>query len=120
MASPMSQVAKTRYFLVMILVGDRAERILFNLPASGFSHEMFLPQAEHYTGAYCEDGFLHRENILLHVLHVELVLSLVEGKELAPWLHIGYFRDALHDDRFICMFGTHYAVGVLGQVTRLA
>src|SRR5580658_1119207 len=103
MASPISQVAKTRDFLVMRFLSKKtveanSKPALHESPARCFSHEIFLPQAEHHTGTHREDRFLHREDVLLHSRHVELVLALIGEKELAPRGHIGNFGGALDND----------------------
>jgi hypothetical protein len=100
-------------------MGTAQHAALFEFPARRLTLEMFLPQSKHYTGTHCEDRFLHRQNVILHSFHTELVLALVDRKELPPRGDIGEFRDAFDDDRFVRVFGADHAVVILAQVSRL-
>src|SRR5208337_2852267 len=93
---------------------------LGKLPARGFAHELLLPQTKHNLRTHRQDWLLHREDVLLHALHVELVFSLVDGKEFAPRRYIRNFGDAFYDDRFLRMFRAHDAIFVLCQVASFA
>src|ERR1022692_1312785 len=72
---------------------------LVELPARGFSDKVLLPKTKRQAWTNGEDGLLHRQNVLLHSLHVELVLTLVSRQEFAARGDVSNFRRALDDDR---------------------
>src|SRR5271170_6332889 len=124
-ASPISQVAKTRKFLFMSFLVERTSEMncldyITELPACGFADEVLLPQTKHHTRTHRKDRFLHREDVCLHSLHVKLVFALIGRKKLAARGNVGNFGYAFDNDRFMRVFRTHDAFGVLRQVARLA
>jgi CxxC motif-containing protein (DUF1111 family) len=92
----------------------------FKFPSRGLADELLLPQTKHHARTHCEDRLFHRENIFLHLRHVELVLALIPGKELAAHRHIGDVGYTFNNDGFVRVFRTDNALGVLRQVARLA
>jgi len=100
-------------------MGTARTAALFEFPARRLTLKVFLPQSKHYAGTYSKDRFLHRQNVVLHPLHAEFVLALIDGKELSTRGDIGYFCDAFDDDCFVRMFGADHAVIILGQIARL-
>jgi len=101
--------------------GPRVDRLyLFKLPAGGFALEMLFPQTEDNAWADSKDGFLHRENVIFHRGHVEVVFASVLCQEFAASGDVGDFRGALDDHGFIRVLGAHYAVGILRQVAGFA
>ena len=91
----------------------------FEFPARRLTLKVFLPQSKHDAGTHCEDRLLHRQNVVFHLFHTELVLALVDGKELPAREDIGDLSDSFPYDRFVRVFGADHAVGVLGQIARL-
>src|ERR1700676_4112070 len=93
---------------------------LFELPTRGFSDEVLFPQTKRQAWTHCKNRLFHRQNILLHSLHVELVLALVGREELSARSDLGNLRRAFDDDRFVRMLCRYDAVAILRQVARLA
>src|SRR6202021_3893081 len=93
---------------------------LFELPPRGFSDEVLFPQTKRQAWTYRKNRLFHRQNVLLHSLHVELVLALVGREELSARSDLGNLRRAFDDDRFVRVLCAYDAVGIRCQVARLA
>src|SRR5216684_2038291 len=158
MAGPMSQVANTRNFLLIILVvwrgrprprtlphlshwmheisarnildfklsGFRGRRrprhiiSLFKLPARRLTHKFLFPKSEYYSRPHGEDWFFHRQNVILHLAHVEFILAFVDRKYFATRRGIRDFCIALDDYCLMRVLGAYNAIYILGQITCLA
>src|ERR1700733_3486593 len=98
----------------------KLQSALFELPTRGLSHEVLFPQTKRQTWTHCKNRLFHRQNVLLHSLHVELVLALVGREELSARSDLGNLRPAFDNDGFVRVLCAYDAVGILCQVARLA
>src|SRR6202046_5828366 len=93
---------------------------LFELPPRRFSVEVLFPKTKPPAWTYRKNRLFHRQNVLFHSLHVELVLALVGREELSARSDLGNLRRAFDDNRFVRVLCAYDAVGILCQVAHLA
>jgi hypothetical protein len=89
-------------------------------PARRFTLEVLFPKRKDDAGEDGEDWFFHRQDIVFHARHIELVLSLIRPEKFPPGCQVGDLRDALDYNCLARIFCADHAFRVLRKVSRFA